>query len=395
MNNNSLGSSRIGIDARFYGPLGKGLGRYTQEIVDRVTTLDRKNYYVVFLSHKNFDEFVSENPRVKKVLADVHWYGLAEQIIMPRLIAQEKIDLMHFPHFNVPIFCPTKFVVTIHDLILTKFPTTRASTLGPVKYFLKNIAYRFVINRAIQRSEKVIAVSHYTKDDIISQFNVDPKKIIMIYEGVAGLEDSTDKRYAAKLKSAEILSGYCILEPYLLYVGNAYPHKNLEMLVSVFLKLRKKFSDLKLVLVGRDDYFYLRLKEFAQKESSLKDFEAIIFPGYVPDEDLQTLFKHAALYVFPSKYEGFGLPPLEAMSYGCPVVSSNATCLPEIMENAAIYFNPHDEKKIISVIQEILSDQFLRSELVKKGYEQIKKYNWENAAHQTVTVYQGVLDDIS
>lgn len=395
MNNNSLGSSRIGIDARFYGPLGKGLGRYTQEIVDRVTTLDRKNYYVVFLSHKNFDEFVSENPRVKKVLADVHWYGLAEQIIMPRLIAQEKIDLMHFPHFNVPIFCPTKFVVTIHDLILTKFPTTRASTLGPVKYFLKNIAYRFVINRAIQRSERVIAVSHYTKDDIISQFNVDPKKIIMIYEGVAGLEDSTDKRYAAKLKSAEILSGYCILEPYLLYVGNAYPHKNLEMLVSVFLKLRKKFSDLKLVLVGRDDYFYLRLKEFAQKESSLKDFEAIIFPGYVPDEDLQTLFKHAALYVFPSKYEGFGLPPLEAMSYGCPVVSSNATCLPEIMENAAIYFNPHDEKKIVSVIQEILSDQFLRSELVKKGYEQIKKYNWENAAHQTVTVYQGVLDDIS
>lgn len=395
MNNNSLGSSRIGIDARFYGPLGKGLGRYTQEIVDRVTTLDRKNYYVVFLSHKNFDEFVSENPRVKKVLADVHWYGLAEQIIMPRLIAQEKIDLMHFPHFNVPIFCPTKFVVTIHDLILTKFPTTRASTLGPVKYFLKNIAYRFVINRAIQRSEKVIAVSHYTKDDIISQFNVDPKKIIMIYEGVAGLEDSTDKRYAAKLKSAEILSGYCILEPYLLYVGNAYPHKNLEMLVIVFLKLRKKFSDLKLVLVGRDDYFYLRLKEFAQKESSLKDFEAIIFPGYVPDEDLQTLFKHAALYVFPSKYEGFGLPPLEAMSYGCPVVSSNATCLPEIMENAAIYFNPHDEKTIVSVIQEILSDQFLRSELVKKGYEQIKKYNWENAAHQTVTVYQGVLDDIS
>ncbi|HRH32567.1 MAG TPA: glycosyltransferase family 1 protein [bacterium] len=395
MNNNSLSGSRIGIDARFYGPLGKGLGRYTQEIVDRVTTLDRKNYYVVFLSHKNFDEFVSENPRVKKVLADVHWYGLAEQIIMPRLIAQEKIDLMHFPHFNVPIFCPTKFVVTIHDLILTKFPTTRASTLGPVKYFLKNIAYRFVINRAIQRSEKVIAVSHYTKDDIISQFNVDPKKIIMIYEGVAGLEDSTDKRYAAKLKSAEILSGYCILEPYLLYVGNAYPHKNLEMLVSVFLKLRKKFSDLKLVLVGRDDYFYLRLKEFAQKESSLKDFEAIIFPGYVPDEDLQTLFKHAALYVFPSKYEGFGLPPLEAMSYGCPVVSSNATCLPEIMENAAIYFNPHDEKKIVSVIQEILSDQFLRSELVKKGYEQIKKYNWENAAHQTVTVYQGVLDDIS
>jgi glycosyltransferase involved in cell wall biosynthesis len=395
MNNNSLGSSRIGIDARFYGPLGKGLGRYTQEIVDRVTTLDRKNYYVVFLSHKNFDEFVSENPRVKKVLADVHWYGLAEQIIMPRLIAQEKIDLMHFPHFNVPIFCPTKFVVTIHDLILTKFPTTRASTLGPVKYFLKNIAYRFVINRAIQRSEKVIAVSHYTKDDIISQFNVDPKKIIMIYEGVAGLEDSTDKRYAAKLKSAEILSGYCILEPYLLYVGNAYPHKNLEMLVSVFLKLRKKFSDLKLVLVGRDDYFYLRLKEFAQKESSLKDFEAIIFPGYVPDEDLQTLFKHAALYVFPSKYEGFGLPPLEAMSYGCPVVSSNTTCLPEIMENAAIYFNPHDEKTIVSVIQEILNDQFLRSELVKKGYEQIKKYNWENAAHQTVTVYQGVLDDIS
>lgn len=380
---------RIGIDARFYGPLGKGLGRYTQEIVDQVTVRDTKHQYVIFLGKDNFDEYTPPNKHVTKVLADIPWYGLAEQRQLPRLIRQEQIDLMHFPHFNIPVFCPVPFVVTIHDLILTKFPTTRATTLGPLKYFIKNLAYRFVINRAVRKAERVIAVSNFTKQDIQEQFGIPEKKIVMIYEGVAKLEHAVDSTYTSKLKSKEVLSNYCILEPYLLYVGNAYPHKNLESLVSVFLKLQPKYPHLKLVLVGKDDYFYLRLKEFVHQQTG--ETSSIIFPGYVPDRDLQTLFSRAAAYVFPSRYEGFGLPPLEAMSRGCPVVSSDATCLPEILGTAAVYFDPTKEASMRTAIMSVLDDAKLRQTLITVGYSQIKNYDWTTAAQATINVYNSIL----
>ena len=129
---------KIGIDARFYGPVGKGLGRYTQEVVDNILAMDKENDYVIFLSKENFASFKSPNGRVKKVLVKARWYTLAEQTIMPYLVLKESLDLMHWPHFNVPILCPVKFIVTIHDLILTKFPTTRATALGPLFYRIKN-----------------------------------------------------------------------------------------------------------------------------------------------------------------------------------------------------------------------------------------------------------------
>jgi len=136
--NESKKINRIGIDARFYGPIGKGLGRYTQEIVDNIIKLDKENKYTIFLRRENFESFNCDNPKVKKVLADVKWYGLSEQMLMPFYIWRERLDLMHFPHFNVPVLCPVKFVVTIHDLILIKFPTQRATTLAPVIYKIKN-----------------------------------------------------------------------------------------------------------------------------------------------------------------------------------------------------------------------------------------------------------------
>lgn len=382
---------RIGIDARFYGPLGKGLGRYTQEVVDNVTALDSKNEYIIFLSKDNFDEFNSKNPKVSKVLADIAWYGWAEQLKFPALIKKQELDLMHFPHFNVPIFSSVPFVVTIHDLILTKFPTTRASTLGPIKYFLKNLAYKFAIKTAIRKAKKIIAVSNFTKQDIVDQFSVPSNKIEMIYEGVATLGQSVDSHFTSKLKDEEILSGYCILEPYLLYVGNAYPHKNLESLIKVFLKLRHNNPYLKLVLVGRDDYFYRRLNNFAKSLGA--DDSAVIFPGYVPDQDLQTLFEHATLYVFPSKFEGFGLPPLEAMSRGCAVVSSNATCLPEILGQAAEYFDPYDEYSMYASIEKVLTDENLKTYLVTQGQECIRKYSWQKAGKETLKVYLNILEN--
>jgi glycosyltransferase involved in cell wall biosynthesis len=178
-----------------------------------------------------------------------------------------------------------------------------------------------------------------------------------------------------------------LVKPYLLYIGNAYPHKNLERLIFAFKKLVKDGLDYQLVLVGGNDYFYEKLKlEIRNLELEIKD--RIIFAGFVPDNDLDILYRNAGLYAFPSLYEGFGLPPLEAMARGVPVVSSNATCLPEILGDAALYFNPLDIDDIAKKIKKALKDENLRKNLIEKGLEQIKCYSWEKMVRKTLNLYK-------
>ena len=263
---NNKKQKKIGIDARLYGPVGKGLGRYAQEIVDNVLRMDKHNQYVVFLSKENFSQFKIDSPNVKKVLVKPRWYSLAEQIIMPLVLMKEKLDLVHFPHFNVPIFYPGKFVVTIHDLIVTKFPDHRATTLNPILYKIKHWLYGLVIRRAARGAEKIITVSEFTKNDIKNEFKINPEKIIVTYEGVSSLSKEGEK----KLDDEKILLRYNIRTPFLLYVGNAYPHKNLEVLIKVFAKARKKIGDLSLVLVGQEDYFYRQIKDYAARQGLYK-----------------------------------------------------------------------------------------------------------------------------
>ncbi len=384
----------IGIDARFYSPLNKGLGRYTQEIIDNIIDkIDNprkggygENQYVVFLSPENFGEFKTTNPNVKKVLFKIRWYSLAEQLFMPFFIFKEKIDLMYFPHFNVPIFCPTKFIVTIHDLILTKFPTPRATTLSPLLYKVKNLGYKIVIWFAVVRAKKIITVSRFTKNDIIKQFKVNKDKIIITYEGIA---QEIKKEQSNENDEKKALLCYNINKPFLLYVGNAYPHKNLETLVEVFLNIRKKYKNLSLVLVGKEDYFYARFKKYVRellKRENLQEQKPIIFPGYVPDKDLKFFYQSACAYIFPSLYEGFGLPPLEAMANSCPVASSNKASMPEVLGQAAIYFNPQNKKEMQRAIEKIISDNDLRQNLIKAGLQQAAKYSWDKCAQQTFSI---------
>ncbi|MFH1366588.1 MAG: glycosyltransferase family 1 protein [Patescibacteria group bacterium] len=377
---------RIGIDARFYGPLTKGLGRYSEKLIQYLQELDHQNEYVIFLRKETWEKFQPKNANFKKVLADFRWYSLAEQIKMPGLIKKQHLDLMHFPHFNVPLLYRDKFVVTIHDLILTHFPTQRASTLSPLVYWLKHLAYRLVIRRAVKKAARIITISQYSKKQIIANFGVAQNKIAVTYEATSDFKPTP-----AKVSEEDFSLKYKIQKPYLLYVGNAYPHKNLERLISVFKTLvQEKSLDLKLVFVGKLDYFYTRLQNLVNE---LKLDHKVYFLGYVEDEELKFLYQNALLYVFPSLEEGFGLPPLEAMTQGLPVVSSKASCLPEILNEAAYYFDPKSEKEMAEAIIKMTSDGSLRNNYKAKGINQVKKYAWPVLARETLEIYQSAINN--
>ena len=368
---------RIGIDARFFGLMGKGLGRYTQKLIEHLETIDNENQYVVFLRKENFDEYQPYNKNFTKVLADYQWYSFSEQIFYPRLLRKYKFDLMHFPHFNVPLMYRGKFVLTIHDLILLHFPTLRATKLNPLWYWVKYVGYKWTISSAIARAKGIIAVSEFTKNDIIGQYPQAREKMNVTYEACDDL---------CRIPAAaphHILEKYGIIKPYLLYVGNAYPHKNLQRLIDAFELVSSAYPGMQLALVGKEDFFYARLKAYSAK----KNIVGVHFLGFVSDQDLDVLYRFAQAYVFPSLYEGFGLPPLEAMAKGAVVVSSEHPCMQEVLGDAALYADARSAKNFAEAIMKVLADKNLRLQLTEKGYQQIKKYSWNKMASETLSIY--------
>ncbi len=371
---------KIGIDARFFGSIGKGLGRYTQKLIENLELIDQGNEYIIFLRKENFDEYIPRANNFKKVLADYRWYGISEQIFFPRLLRGYNLDVVHFPHFNVPIFYRRPIIVTIHDLILLHFPTLRGTTLSPLWFKIKFIAYKLTIKSALSRSRAILVVSEFTKKDILQHYNIDKEKIFITYEA------ANDYCYVSNKNDKEILKKYGIIKPYLLYVGNAYPHKNLEFLTSVFSELKKEKSHLNMVLVGKEDYFYSNLKEFVSR----KGMRGVFFPGYVSDQDLDVIYRNSELYVFPSLYEGFGLPPLEAMSKGIPVISSDHDCMREILRDSALFFNAKDKNSLSCCIRKVLENDLLKKNLIEKGYNISKLYSWKKMAKETLEIYKNI-----
>ena len=380
---------KIGIDARFYGPIGKGLGRYTQKLIENLEKISAQggpasggdNQYFVFLRKENFDEYIPQRDNFQKVLADFRWYGFAEQFKFPKLLRKYKLDLMHFPHFNVPIFYFGKFVVTIHDLILLNYPTVRSSTLSPFLYWLKFTAYKVVISSAVHRSSRIIAVSRFTKKDILKNYGRIPEeKVVVTYE-------ACDDYCLFNFRKAEkILPRYGITKQFFLYVGNVYPHKNPERLVLAMKKLEKEIEDVELVFVGGEDYFYARLKNLVAEQK----IGNVVFTGFVPDYDLDALYRNALAYVRPSLHEGFELPALEAMSRGTLVVASDYPCSREILGNSAYYFDGQNVENMAEALKTVFFDAKLRQELIEKGYAQAKKYSWKKMARQTLALYEKI-----
>jgi glycosyltransferase involved in cell wall biosynthesis len=356
-------------------------------LIENLEKVDNSNQYFIFLKKDGFHSYNPKNKNFKKILADYHWYTFQEQLKFPKLLRKYRLDLVHFPHFNVPLFYLGKFIVTIHDLILIHFSTIRSSTLSPVLYWIKFLVYKIVIKSAIYRSNRIIAVSEFTKNDILENYRSIPQeKIQVTYEACE------DYCMLSPNKDDEILERYGIIKPYVVYVGNVYPHKNAESLAMAFKAVNKKSrpdqeeEKISLVFIGSEDYFYKRLKKFVE-ENNIPD---VIFAGFVPDHELDIVFHNALAYVRPSLYEGFELPPLEAMAKGVPVLSSRHSCAIEILGDSAYYFDALDVEEIARAVRKIADDRNLREDLIKKGYEQTKKYSWKRMARKTLEVYQSI-----
>lgn len=365
---------KIGIDARFYNE--SGVGRYLRNLLKNLQNLDKNNQYLIFLLPKDYGQF-TERGNFQKIPAPFSWYGFAEQFKMPKLLNKYNLDLVHFPHFNVPIFYSGKFVVTVHDLIHQHHAMKRASALNPFTFKIKQIGYRRIFKNAVLKSQEILVPSKSVKYLLTDEWHVKKEKIIVTPEGV----DETILTLQSKVKTKLVLAKFNIEQPYIFYVGNAHPHKNVEGLIRAFLSVRKKYQYLTLVLAGYDHYFWEKIKKENQ-------FPAIKFVGNINDEELVALYKNALCFVMPSLEEGFGLPLLEAQACGCPVISSNAGSLKEVGGDAAIYFNPNSLDDLIDKISQVINSLNLRKDLVKKGLKRKSKFSWEKLAKQTLEVYE-------
>lgn len=372
---------RIGIDARLWSE--SGVGRYIRNLVLQLQEIDKKNEYVLFVLNRNLKEVLHcvQNDNFKVVDANIRWHTLEEQIKFPSILHKEKLDLVHFPYFSVPIFYQKTFVVTIHDLILHHFPTGQASTLPLPFYWCKLCGYKFVMQQAARKAQKIITVSNATKDEIIDHLYINKHKIVVTYEGV-DKHIACSKWHIEKNDKRSAISD----KQYFLYIGNAYPHKNLERLIEAFSKLEHQNSKTKLILVGKEDFFYKRLKE---KVSAMRLDVSVQFYGEATDEELSGLYMHALALVMPSLMEGFGLPVLEAMANRCLVLASDIPVHHEIAGEAAIYFNPNYSDDLVEKLKVISSNgKNYYNKKIEEGLGVSKKFSWQKMAKETLSVYE-------
>lgn len=372
---------RVGIDARFYGDFG--IGRVLVNLLENLERIDHETDYVVFLRANKLDLYQPKEANFKKVSANVGWYSLQEQILLPRIFSKEKLDLLFVPHINIPIFYPGKMVVMIHDLIITEFKGQKATLRNPLIYNFKHLSYQVVLNRAVKKAAKLIVPSQVVAEKLIGKFSISEEKIVVIPEAA----DETFSQKELTTPEKEVIKEKYKVKDFVLAVGNNSPHKNLELLIQTATHLK----GIKIVLVSPDNEFLNRLKRQAIDSGVL---EKIVFTGRVGDQELRDLYQTANAFVFPSLEEGFGLPGLEAMSAELPVLASDIPVFKEVYGEAAMYFDPHDPEDLAARISVLLKEKNIREKYSQLGRDQVKKYSWEKFAQQTLNVFQGVLANL-
>ena len=367
---------RIGIDARKLQDFG--IGTYIRQLLEHLCGLDQDDEYVIFARPQDEQRLERLPSNFTVVCERAPGYSLRELVSLSWRISKLRLDLYHATHYVLPavVRCPS--IVTIHDIIHLLFPELLPNRLAVVYA-------RTMIRRSLTSSDRVIAVSKNTKQDLTDTFKVDADKIEVIYNGVAEvfrqqLEPSQIDRWMKRLE----------LEPgYLLFVGNPKPHKNLDRVLRAFALARERLSnDTLLVCVGGRTDSDLRIRSLAE---SLGIGARTRFLGHVAEEALPAVYQAAALFLYPTLYEGFGLPVVEAMASRVPIVTSNTSALREIAEGYAHLVSPIDVQQIADAIVHCMTDEEHRSSLAKLGRRRSEDFSWQAAAERTLDLYRQVL----
>jgi len=379
---------RIGIDCRTILNPGKGeqagVGHYTYYLVKTLLRLDRKNEYVLFfdsrMSCDKAQEFEQANVKIKFFPFSQYRRFLPvgySHLLITGALMRERLDLYHAPATSVPLTYRGPTVVTVHDLAIYKHPK-----LFPGRQLLST---KFVVPRSIRRAKRVIAVSESTKRDVRQLFRVAEKRITVIPEGFL-------KERAGK-SVVDVRERYGLARPYVCFVGTLEPRKNMLNLIKGFQSVVNlpSMKKVDLILAGAPGWKYHNVIK-AIKESGKSG--RIRYLGYLPHQDKLHLIEHAAAFVFPSLYEGFGLPVLEAMSLGAPVVTSRVSSLPEVAGTAAVFVNPSRYKDIGQAIAKVVGNKQLRARLISEGQKRASQFTWDTVARETLAVYRDVLQGL-
>ncbi len=369
-------TKHIVIDARIRR---SGTGRYVDRLVEHLQAVDTDQHHYSVLVQPS-DDWQPSSDNFKRINCDIPQFSLnlLDQIRFTLELYKLKPDLVHFPMNQQPLLFFKPVVTSTLDLTMLRF--TRAGKTPVPIFKLKMLAYRFLFWYSNKKSRHIITLTKFVQKDLAKHYPFTANKTTTTY-------CASEPPLPVKAKLPSFIDPKT---PFLLYVGTAFPHKNLETLAKAFLVLSKQMPAIKLILVGQKEQYYEALEVKLSKIPEAK--KSILITGFVPDEELKWLYENTAAYVFPSLSEGFGLPGLEAMIHGAPVVSSNATCLPEVYKDAAEYFDPKNVEEMADAIQKVLSDDKLRKRLIKRGNVVANSYSWRRMAEQTLDVYKEVLD---
>ncbi len=364
---NALGPSKIKA----------GIGNYVANLIYQLSLQDDINKYIIFASAKNKEFYLTENKNF--VVIDIGFWGrnkilriIWEQFILPVKLSEYKANILFSPGFICPIIKTAKYVTVIHDMTFFSHPQ--------VHTFFKRLYFPFMIRRSVKRSEKIIAVSYNTKKEIIKYSKISGDKIVVTH-----LSANKFQKNIIKDEKKLLVEKYKIKSEYLLFVGMIEPRKNLNLIIEALEKISDK--EIQLVIVGKKGWMVDDLFE----KIKLKNLEGrIIFTGFVEDDELEIFYKNAKVFLYPSLYEGFGIPVLEAMTARCPVITSNISSLPEVAGDAAILIDPENSDELVEAINKLISKTECREKLIKKGFENTKKFSWEMTAKLTLDVFEEI-----
>ncbi len=374
---------KFSIDARGINLYkGSGIGTYTENLLRELLNIDTKNNYSIFWTGENYEDYKKDNSKI--IFTSKKHGTFYENYYYPNYIEENNIDMHHIPQNGIGLneLYTSPIVVTIHDLIPYILPETVGR--GYLERFLRDMPL------IVRNSKVILTVSEYSKRDIIKFFPfVNEEKIF-----VTPLAANKSYKPLNKINCIEYIKNkYSIDSPFILYIGGFSTRKNVKELIIAFNKIQKSLKkDYKLVLCGSIRDEGVKLQNLC-KELLIDD--KIIFTGFVPDDELPLFYNAAEVFVYPSLYEGFGLPPLEAMSCATPVITSNLTSIPEVTNDCAILINPFDNDELASSILNLLNSKSLLQEYAEKGYNNSLNFTWQNTAINTLKAYEYVFQNIN